>query len=508
MILPAAAEEEKSGSIYRVLEEAATYFRRALEDPETGRQARAYLAQRGVTGETLDRYGVGWAPPGWDALTTRLVPRFGAEAMLEAGLVIRREKGEGVYDRFRGRVLVPLRLASGRVVGFGGRALGDEEPKYLNSPETPVYRKSRFLFGLDQARTALRTTGEAVLCEGYFDVLMLAQAGVEESVAGAGTALTLEQCRLLRRYVERVVLVYDGDAAGQSAAEKALRPAMQAGLTARVARLPEGEDPDSLVQKGGREAWARISAQALSPMAFLAERHRDSREQGLRAAAALAAVAEDPIAARLAIEEASRVWSFDERALGKEVERIKSGAPRAAQAPKGAVAGTNAVLAGAAKKVGPRTPRETAARSLEGGFLELLLAHPELLDEAAGSVSPVWFKNADCRRLVEYLFGSERRSPNALLGDPDLEPEVRSLLSALLARTSPSPDPPRALGEGTGRLRKRALEEERDALLAEMREALGARADEEQLRTLQQRMQDTAAALRAIASEAWRKERA
>jgi DNA primase len=396
VVLPAPAEEEKSGSIYRVLEEAATYFRRALEDPETGRAARAYLAGRGVTGETLDRYGVGWAPPGWDALTSRLSPKFGAAALLEAGLVIQREKGEGVYDRFRGRVLVPLRLASGRVVGFGGRALGDEEPKYLNSPETPVYRKSRFLFGLDLARAALRANGEAVLCEGYFDVLMLAQAGVEESVATAGTALTIDQCRLLRRYVERVVLVFDGDAAGQAAAEKALRPAIQAGLHARVARLPEREDPDSLVQKGGREAWLAVAADALSPMAFLFERYRDRREPGLRAAAALAASADDPIAVRLAVEEAARLWSFDERALGKEVERLKSGTSTGSRTTTSGRAATTAPRAGgapaaAATRTGPRTPRETAARALEGGFLELLLGHPELLDVAAQAVSPEWF---------------------------------------------------------------------------------------------------------------------
>ena len=512
VVLPAAAEEDRSGGIYRVLEEAAAYYRRSLDDPTTGRDARAYLAGRGVTGETLDRYGVGWAPASWDALSSRLGPKFGVPALLEAGLVIRRDKGDGVYDRFRGRVLVPLRLASGRVVGFGGRGLGDEEPKYLNSPETPVYRKSRFLFGLDVARTALRQSGEAVLAEGYFDVLMLSQAGVESAVATAGTALTVDQMRLLRRYVERVVLVFDGDAAGQAAAEKALRPAIQAGLRARVARLPEGDDPDTLVRHGGKDAWEHVAAHALSPMAFLAERYRDRREPGLRASASLAASADDPIAARLLIEEAAGLWSFSESALAKEVERVKSGAPSSSPRVAAANATSSSKAERAARETlrpaGPRSAKDTAARALEGSFLELLLGHPEMLEEAAATVLPEWFKNADCRRLATYLIGPERRPPSSLLGDPDVEPEVRSLASALLARTSPSPDPPRALDEGLGRLRRRALEEEHDHLMREMRQALGERADVERLRSIQERMQNTAAALRAMASEARRKERA
>jgi len=146
--LPKAQEEDRAGRLHRALEEAQVFYRRALEDPETGRAARAYLAGRGLSQQVLEDYGVGYAPAGWDALTSRLTNSVGLAALLDAGLVIRREKGEGAYDRFRDRVLVPLRLPSGKVVGFGGRGMGDETPKYLNSPETAVYRKGKFLFGL------------------------------------------------------------------------------------------------------------------------------------------------------------------------------------------------------------------------------------------------------------------------------------------------------------------------------------------------------------------------
>ncbi|MGH7724186.1 MAG: DNA primase, partial [Candidatus Eiseniibacteriota bacterium] len=324
--LPVPAEEDAAGRLYRALEDAQTFYRRALEDPETGRAARAYLSGRGLGEEILERYGVGLAPAGWDALSSRLSSRHGHGVLLEAGLVIRRERGEGVYDRFRGRITVPLRLPTGRVVGFGGRALGEEEPKYLNSPETTLYRKSRFLFGLDQARPALKARDEAVLVEGYFDVIGLAQAGIEEAVATAGTALTADQCRLLRRYVPRLLLVFDGDAAGQTAAEKALGPVVAAGLETRVASLPPGQDPDTLVRgPEGARAWQKVVAEAVSPVDFVVRRHAGDREAALRTSARLASLAEDPITARLLIEEAARKLSFDEAALGREVERIRAG---------------------------------------------------------------------------------------------------------------------------------------------------------------------------------------
>jgi DNA primase len=263
--LPKPAEEEQHGRAYQALEEAATFYRRVLEDPEAGRAARDYLAARGLSPATLEAFGVGLAPAGWDQLLSRLGPRLGTGALIEAGLVVARERGEGHYDRFRSRIVVPLRLPSGRVVGFGGRALGDEEPKYLNSPETAVYRKGRFLFGLDRARAAIREQGRAVLVEGYFDVLGLAQAGVTEAIATCGTALTGEQCRIVQRTAPAILLVFDGDTAGQAAAEKALVPCVQAGLAARVVTLPAGEDPDTLVRGTGREAFDRLVAEARSP---------------------------------------------------------------------------------------------------------------------------------------------------------------------------------------------------------------------------------------------------
>jgi len=505
--LPRAAEEDASGRLFAALEEAATFYRRTLEDREAGKDVRAYLAARGIGEEMQQRFAVGLAPAGWDGLAQRLVPRFGAAVLLEAGLVVKRERGDGVYDRFRGRVVVPLRLPTGRTVGFGGRALGDETPKYLNSPETPVYRKGRFLFGLDLAKKAIREREEAVLVEGYFDAIGLVQAGVEETVATAGTALTLDQCRLLRRSTPAVALVFDGDAAGQAAAEKALVPCVQAGLKVRVVILPAGEDPDSLVQKGGRAAFDTMHAAARSPIAFLAERHAGDREAALRAAAGLAAKAEDPIVQGLLVEEAARTMAFDAKALGREVERTKggresAGVPRPVSRPAPPAAPTTV-------REAPRNAHDQrAARALEASFLELLVAHPELLPAAAEAVDPAWFRSSEGRAIALRLLGPDRRSPQAALADPELPEDARSLLSALCAGAPRFPAAERALVDGVSRLKKRALEDEHARLLEEMKTAASRGGSPESIAALQRRMQDTAAALRALASEAWRKETA
>jgi len=497
--LPKAKEEDQAGRIHRALEEAQTFYRRTLSDPETGRAARAYLAERGLTDEILEAYGVGYAPAGWDALVSRLKNSTGMPALLDAGLVVRREKGEGAYDRFRDRVLVPLRLPSGRVVGFGGRTMGDETPKYLNSPETAVYRKGRFLFGLDRARAAFKTTGEAVLVEGYFDVLALAQAGVTEAIGTSGTALTLDQCKLLKRYVPRVLLVFDGDAAGQAAAEKALVPAAQAGLATRVVVLPEGEDPDTLVRQGKAE-WDTVVEHAKSPVGFLAARHQGDREEALRACARLAAAAEDPITARLLVEEAARALAFDEGTLGREVERMRAGAkPRFEKPapPKPAPVRT-------APKRATDLADEARTRALESGFLELLVAHPELLAEAQGRFDPAWLRDPTCAALAFALLGPPARDPGAVLADPELAPEVRALLSALLAVATPKRAPQAALDEGIGRFTRRMLEEEHRALRDEAAQAV----DEATRARIFESLQRNAAAVRALAPAARRKETA
>ena len=244
-----------------VLAQAAEWFARQLERAD---EPRRYLAQRGISAELAQRYGVGYAPPGWDNLKHALAPRT-PEAVLEAaGLLTPNEKRPGErYDRFRHRLMFPIRTASGALVGFGGRALGaDDKPKYLNTPETERFRKGTLLYGLDLAKRAIREQGRAVLVEGYFDVIGAVAAGVEGAVASMGTSLTAEQAQLLGRYCEEVVVGYDGDAAGVEASRRALTILLPVGVAVRRLQLPPGEDPDSLRMRQGGEELQRLVAAA------------------------------------------------------------------------------------------------------------------------------------------------------------------------------------------------------------------------------------------------------
>ena len=264
--LPERGEAEgRSVAVYRANDAALEYFRSALRSAE-GAAARAYLIRRGVPEDLIERFQIGFAPARWDGLLGHLRgDKQLREAALAAGLLKQRETGEGCYDAFRGRVVFPIAEPGGRLLGFGGRALSEDGPKYINSAESAVYHKSRVLFGLPLALDAIRKQGRAIVVEGYFDVLGLHRAGLAEAVAPCGTALTEEHARRLHRYAPEVLLLFDGDDAGQRAAERCLPILLAEGLRVRAAFLPAGEDPDSLVQKSGAVAL-RAAVDAAEPL--------------------------------------------------------------------------------------------------------------------------------------------------------------------------------------------------------------------------------------------------
>ena len=283
---------ERQATLLGVMEAAAVWFEQQLAGAG-GRQAGAYLDSRGLAEATIARFRLGWAPDSRNALRSALLEQGFPEALaLEAGLVIRPESGGDSYDRFRGRVMFPIADRRGRVIAFGGRILDDGQPKYLNSPETPLFHKGRVLYGLAQALKAARDAGEVVVAEGYMDVIALAQAGITQAVAPLGTALTEEQMAELWRLAPEPILCFDGDAAGQRAAARAAAPAQalrEPGHYLRLAQLPAGEDPDSLVRHGGAAAIRDIldAARPLADLLWEAEtlgRSLDTpeRRSGLR----------------------------------------------------------------------------------------------------------------------------------------------------------------------------------------------------------------------------------
>jgi DNA primase len=275
----ARPENDARARLLVMNETAAGFFRSQWSDASRGRAAREYIAGRGVSESVSERFALGYAPDTWDALGNVLGARgFKPQEVQTAGLAVPRKDGSGQYDRFRHRVIFPIRDVSGHVVAFGGRALGDSEPKYLNSPETPAYVKGENLYGLDVARDAIRREGFAILVEGYLDLIALHQAGFENAVASLGTALTPSQVKLLARYSERVVVSYDGDKAGVNAAAKSLDLFLERGFDVRVAELPGEKDPDDFVKESGAAAYDAIVRQAPGYLDFLVRRELRGRD--------------------------------------------------------------------------------------------------------------------------------------------------------------------------------------------------------------------------------------
>lgn len=246
---------------------AAAWFRERLLDPEQGSRARAYLERRGIDAETSERFQLGYAPDDWRGLRDAAAKHgISDEVLLEAGLLTTSERASEPYDRFRDRVVFPIESLGGRIVAFGGRILnggGDGQPKYLNSPESPIYHKGALLYGLHRARHSIRREERALVVEGYMDVVSLAAGGFDNVVAALGTALTEEHARLLRRYTTRVLLLFDSDAAGLRATFKAGDLLLAVGVNPSVVTLPPGQDPDTVVQEGGESALRGFLDQAV-----------------------------------------------------------------------------------------------------------------------------------------------------------------------------------------------------------------------------------------------------
>lgn len=252
------AEMQQRRRYFKLMAAAAEHYRQGLWS-EDGKAARSYLENRGLPAELAQRFGLGLSV-GWDGAVKPLLNKGYTLAEIEAGgLAGRRESGDGFFDKFHHRLIFPIVDYRGQVVAFGGRILGDGQPKYLNSPETKYFHKSQNLYGLFQAAASIRRQDEAVLMEGYMDVLTAHRFGVDNAVASLGTAFNAEHAKLLKRYTTRVLLVYDGDAAGMNAADKALDILHDAGFAVRLLTLPDNLDPDDFLRKYGKAGWDKLA---------------------------------------------------------------------------------------------------------------------------------------------------------------------------------------------------------------------------------------------------------
>ncbi len=264
-------ETQQRSALVEMQSDAAAFFGRQLEVTVEGKAARAYLEDRGLDSETIAHFGLGYAPSGGDVLLRHLKQKYADKLLEISGLAASDQNGR-LYDRFRRRIMFPIANESGKVVAFGGRALGDDLPKYLNSPETPIYSKSNVLYHLDRAKEALRQRDFAVLVEGYMDTITVVRAGVSNVVASCGTSLTETQAKLLSRFTRRVVVNYDPDTAGQAATERSLAILLEQGSDVRVLALPDGADPDKFIREQGAQAYRQLLDSAPAYVDYLIAR--------------------------------------------------------------------------------------------------------------------------------------------------------------------------------------------------------------------------------------------
>jgi len=261
--------DDERKALLKIVSDAADFFRHELEGP-VGSAARAYLAKRGLSETVIKGFALGYARPEWDGLLKHLRQKGYPPGLMEkAGLIVKRSEGEGHYDRFRGRIIFPIRDISGSVIAFGGRVMDDSLPKYLNSPETPLYSKSNVLYCLDAAKDPARKTGYFVIVEGYLDALACHQYGAQNAVATLGTALTEGHLRLMRRFAQKIVLIFDPDPAGVKAALRGFDLFAGSGMKVNVVVLPDGDDPDTYLKKHGQDAFAARLRESVKFMDFV-----------------------------------------------------------------------------------------------------------------------------------------------------------------------------------------------------------------------------------------------
>lgn len=436
--------------LYRALEEAARYYHWVLLNGLAAQPAREYLANRGVAAESLDRFQIGFAPKSWDALLKKLTGQgYGAELLLEAGLVMRAEEGARFYDRFRGRVMFPIQDQRGQVIGFGGRVLDDGQPKYLNSPEGKVFKKGLNWYGLAQAKSSIRQTGQAIVVEGYLDAIMAHQFGFRNTVASLGTALTVEQARALSSLAEEIIIAYDSDAAGHAATQRGIEILQEMGSRVRIMIIPEGKDPDEFLRRKGADEFKRLLEAAVPATEYrvrlalqgVSRSDPRSRLEATRRVVPILRSIVDPVERQVFIELAATQLGVTEETIRFQVKQ--QGLTRKK--------GENWDKTG---KKGDNTRHDEVENNgydrrlkVEREILKIILQLPGLRAEALKRLEKDDFSDASCRLLFERLASSQEKAFPAGRAD-SATPEQRTLLE-LVSRLSLEPlnyvDPARAL---------------------------------------------------------------
>lgn len=470
---PAARQARGHKDSLLKLHEAVTRrWQQCLENEAAGQTARGYLVKRGVSPDAVREFRIGAAPEAWDD-TVNWAKSQGFDAGLceQAGLIVRKEDTGRLYDRFRGRLMFPICDEQGRVIAFSGRILtGDEKvAKYVNSPETPIFTKGRVLFGLDKAKRAILDAGHAVVCEGQLDTIACHSAGIRNVVAPQGTALTPEHARILKRYVDEVVLCFDGDKAGRAASIRSFDGLLGSELAVRVASIPPPDDPDSFLKTRGAESFRGILSSAEGYFDFLlrhlalendptTDRGRMAIVRGLAEAVRKTgnAVLIDTYA-----QKAAQRLGVTVEAARTEFRKVRRGAPAE---PGPEESSPPPELEGAIPE-----PPLPPPPPLEQWLLKYVLLSPELSHFAAVHLDPHWVTHPVVRRIIA-LHLSLGGEVAALLGHFESDESARTLVAAAAAERRAIPEPEKQLADAILRLRNAALDREITQLTARVAE--------------------------------------
>jgi len=490
--------ETHKDQLYRLNEMAAEYYHKTLLSTAQGEKARAYLKQRGVNARSVELFKLGYAPASWDGLVRYGAERgFSPQVLVEVGLVKAREQGPGFYDRFRDRLMFPIANAMGRVVALGGRLLENlpDAPKYLNSPETTIYKKGQLLYGLHLTKHAIRRAGQVLIVEGYLDLISVFQAGIENVVATLGTALTRSHVQVLKAYANEAVLVFDGDNAGRSAALRgkeyflqehrryflpgahlsSLKGALEGDLHAKVVLLPAGHDPDTLVQREGRDGLLKRVRQAQPFMEFVfdaeAEGHDLGSVQGklayVRKLLPLVTTMTNQVERTEYLSELVKRTGIAPAALADELHRLKQGAKPAA----------NDGVAYYFPGLGP-----------ERLLVQLLLTHRSWIPYARLQVPADFLQEPLLRAILQALYrlASERGDFDiATLLEALADERCRDLVARLVLESVGDEAVQQQIDDCLVALQRRQIEAQLKRLKEDMHEAEG-RGDMVQLAHLQQ----------------------
>jgi DNA primase len=445
-------------TLLQIHEQITQRWQAALTGDPAGQVARDYLSRRKVSGEAIKLFRLGYAPDLWDDTVNWARSKgHDLEAVEKAGLVLRKEETGGYYDRFRGRLMFPICDEQGRVIGFSGRVLsGDEKAaKYVNSPETPIFSKSKTFYGIDKSRRALLEAGQAIVCEGQLDLIACYMAGVQNVVAPQGTAFTAEHARIIKRYVDEVVLCFDSDEAGQNAAVRSLDHLLASGLAVRVAVMPAPHDPDSFIGELGAAAFQALLAGAKGFFDYYLERLCAANPPGTDKGrlAVLRGMAEAVLKTgnRVLIDAHAQKTALR---LGVSPDAVRAEFQKAAR--------RGPVRAGIADTpepvVGEDVPRPSAP---EFWLLKLVLADETLANWAAARFDPEWVRHPLARQAIVRRLDAHRtgtwRSVAAFLDQLEGH-ELRELVTEAATDDRPIPDPARQLADILTRLRKQSLE--------------------------------------------------